>query len=332
MIELYWISKEKTLDISNYVSTVTWKGAKGTAPRDLEVSIVNTDKGLHEKLPIQEGQLLVFKWDGRELFRGVIFSQSRTKSAGQTIKAHDQMIYMVKNKKSYVFINQKASDIVKRLCGDFEVPAGDIKDTGYVIPSLVVDGETLYDIAYKAIYMTFKQTGRRYFLCTFDGRIYLTEKKDNIRYWVIEDGVNLIDFSYESSIEDAASSVVMVCGEEKEAVTISKKDNDLTKSFGTIQHYEKVTDKLNAAQLQERVNKTLAEKGKIQKKISLDAVGIASVITGTSVHVVCRDLGIAKGYYVEEDSHSFKGNMHTMSVTLSETDELPEVKIETEVK
>lgn len=332
MIELLWIAKDQTFDITDYVQQITWKGAKNTAPRSIDVTMVNSDKGLHQKLGIKEGQILLFKWKGVELFRGIIFSQTRSKSASQSVKAYDQMIYMVKNKKSYVFTNQKASEIIKRLCNDFQIPMGNIKDTGYKIPSLVVDGETLYDIAYKAIYATFKHTGKRFHLRTEQGKVNLIEKKDTVRQWIIEDGVNLLDYNYETSIEDSASSVVMVAGEEKKAITISKTDNDLTKSFGVIQHYEKITDKLNKAQLQERVNQVLADKGKIQRKFSLDALGIYSVITGTAIHVIAKDLGIAKGYYVEDDSHTFKGNSHTMSLTLSETDELEPVEIQTAEK
>jgi hypothetical protein len=330
MIELFWITQGQTVNISGYVQSINWKGAKNTAPRTIDVSIVNTDRGLHEKLDIQEGQILLFKWKGEELFQGVVFSQSKSKSVSQSIKAYDQMIYTVKNKNSYVFTNKTASEIIQRLCGDFQIPMGEIKDTDYRIPSLVVDGETLYDIAYKAIYVTFKQTGNRFYFGSDQGKVYLTEKKDTVRRWVIEDGVNLLDFSYESSIEDSATSVVMVAGEEKQAITISKTDNELTKSFGVIQHFEKVTDKLNRAQLQERVDKAMADRGKIQKKFSIDAFGIPAVITGTAIHVVSKDLGIAKGYYVEDDSHTFKGNSRTMSITLSETDDLQEVKVETE--
>ncbi len=105
MIELLWITQSKTINISNYVQSINWKGAKNTAPRTIDVSIINTDRGLHEKLDIHEGQMLLFKWNSEELFQGFIFSQSKSKSASQSIKAYDQMIYTVKNKNSYVFTN-----------------------------------------------------------------------------------------------------------------------------------------------------------------------------------------------------------------------------------
>lgn len=239
------------------------------------------------------------------------------------------MIYMVKNVNAYVFTNQKASDIVKRVCGDFQIPMGDIKDTGYRIPSLIVDGESLYDIAYKGIYATFKQTGKRFCIGSSEGKIYLREKMDQRSYIVIEDGVNLIDFNWDTSIEDSATSVVMVAGEEKKAITISAKNSTLAKEIGIIQHYEKVTDKVNAAQLRERVHKTLAEKGKVMRKASLNCIGDETVIAGTAMHLIITDMEVFKGYYVDEDTHQFTGNSHTMSLILSETDDLPVVEIKT---
>ena len=330
MMQLIWMTKDKHVDITDYVLSLTWKGAKGAAPRSLEVSIVNTGRGQHERLPILEGHMLLFRWDEEELFRGVIFSQDKNSSFGQSIKAYDQMIYMVKNTNSYVFTNLTATQIIKRLCGDFQVSMGDIVDTGYKLPALVVDGETLYDIAYKAIYATFKQTGRRFYLGSKEGKVYLAEKLAQVSFIVIEDEVNLMDYNLNTSIEDSATSVVMVAGEEKSAITIKAKNDSLADDIGTLQYYEKVTDKLNAAQLQERVNKAMSDKGKVMSKLSINCLGDADVITGTALHLIIRDMNMFKGYYVDSDSHTFKGNSHVMGIGLSETDELPEVEIKTE--
>jgi hypothetical protein len=328
--KLVWITKEAQHDITDYVQSITWRGAKGTAPRSLEVTLINTGRGLHEWLSIKEGHTLLFMDDTTEYFRGTVFTQSKNQSFNQSIKAYDQLIYLVKNKNSYVFTNQTATQIIQRLCGDYQIPMGEIKDTGYRIPALVVDGETLYDIAYKAIYATFKQTGRRFYLGSSGGSIYLAEKLDQVNYIVIEDEVNLLDFTLDTSIEDSATSVVMVAGEEKSAITIRAKNDSLAADIGTIQYYEKVTDKLNSAQLQERVNKAMADKGKVISRLSISCIGDTSVMTGTAIHLVIRDMGIWQGYYVDSDSHVFKGNSHTMSIELSETDELPEVEIKTE--
>ena len=330
MYKLLWITKETQQDITDYVQSITWQGAKGTAPRSLDVTLVNTGRGLHEWLPIQEGHTLLFMDETAEYFRGTVFTQSKNKSFHQSIKAYDQMIYLVKNKNSYVFTNQTATQIIQRLCGDYQIPTGKIKDTEYRIPALVVDGETLYDIAYKAIYATFKQTGQRFYLGSSGGNIYLAEKLDQVNYIVIEDEVNLLDFTLDTSIEDSATSVLMVAGEEKSAITIKAKNDSLAADIGTIQYYEKVTDKLNSAQLQERVNKAMADKGKIMSKLSIGCIGDSSVITGTAIHLIIRDMNLWQGYSVDSDSHVFKGNSHTMTVNLSETDELPEVEIKTE--
>jgi hypothetical protein len=330
LYKLLWITKDTQHDITDYVQSITWKGAKGTAPRSLDVTLINTGRGLHEWLSIQEGHTLLFMDEPAEYFRGTVFTQSKNKSFNQSIKAYDQMIYLVKNKNSYVFTNQTATQIIQRLCGDYQIPMGEIKDTEYRIPALVVDGETLYDIAYKAIYATFKQSGRRFYLGSSGGNIYLAEKLDQVNYIVIEDEVNLLDFILDTSIEDSAASVVMIAGEEKSAITIKAKNDSLAADIGTIQYYEKVTDKLNSAQLQERVNKAMADKGKVMNKLSISCIGDTSVLTGTAIHLIIRDMNIWQGYYVDSDTHVFKGNSQTMSIDLSETDELPEVEIKTE--
>lgn len=54
-------------------------------------------------------------------------------------------------------------------------------------------------------------------------------------------------------------------------------------------------------------------------------LGITDVISGVGVFIKVEHLGINKTFYVDSDTHTFKGNLHTMSLSLNL---VPEVSVD----
>lgn len=327
MMEVYVIQNNSTYDITELTQTAEIKGSKYKSARSLTLNVLNTNKGFHGSFNFLEGDTLLFRWNKEELFRGLLWKIGKNKSETDSILAYDSMLYLLNNSDSYVFTNKKASEIAKIICSDFGVPIGAIADTGYVIPSLICDNKSLYDIIMQALEITRKQTGENHYLFSSKGLIYLVKRVEQVRKWVIEDGVNLVDYNYESSIEDTYTKIKLVAGEKEKTIIATAENGELQKRFGILQYYEKVTDNLSQAQLQERANQLKNEKGKIKRTFSISALGLPDVISGAAIYVVEKRLKIKRGYFVEEDSHSFKGKEHTMSLKLSETDKLAEVSL-----
>lgn len=318
MIQLMMVQSDKTVDLSDLVVGVEWSGSKSKAPRSISVKLLHTDRGNHEKAEVANGNGILLRLGEEELFRGIVFKADYG-SDELSITAYDQLIYLTNNKDSYLFTSSKASAIMAKLCTDFSIPAGSIADTRHVLPYLVCDGETLYDMIMKALDATFKHTGERFALFSRKGKVELAPVKGSSQAWVIENGVNLIDYSFSQSIEGTATKVKLVAGEEKQTIIATAENKSLQKQFGVLQRFEHVKEKLNRAQLQERANQILAKEGKEQMSFQLNnLLGIPEVITGTSVHVRIPELGIERVYAVEEDKHSFTGRKHMMSLTLKE--------------
>jgi len=318
MIQLLLIQESGTLDMTELVESVEWSGNAKKAVRKLTVSLLRAPEGRSEPPPVPIGSGVLFRFEEAELFRGVVFN-AEYKPGKLSLTCYDQMIYLTNNKDSYVFKGMKASAVLSKLCSDFSIPAGTIKDTEYVISYMVCDEETLFDMVKKALGITYRHQGVRYSLFSREGKVQLVPYKENTRRWVIESGLNLIDYSYGESIENTVTKVKLQGGEEKQTLVATAENKSLQKQFGVLQHYEKIKDKQNRAQLQEAANRMLAEKGKVTKTLRLDeALGIADVVTGTTIIVKVPELGIERTYAVEEDSHRFKGNYHQMSLTLTE--------------
>ena len=83
----------------------------------------------------------------------------------------------------------------------------------------------------------------------------------------------------------------------------------------------KKDDDLSEAKLQEHIKETLKEISTPEISLSVEALGIPDVISGVGVYVIIDELGIKRTFYVDEDSHTFKGGSHTMNLTLNSVNE-----------
>ncbi len=325
MLQLLKVNAFGVVDISNTIDKIVWKGQKYRAPRSIDITFVDTAKGYHARANAKEGEGLTFLWNGVELFRGIIFNQAHSKKAKATLTAHDNLFYFVSNKDTYVFDDKTASEITTRICSDFQIPIGTIADTGYKIPHHPKRDKLLYDIIMAAINTTYKQTGVRYYLRSLGGKLELIKRVEQVKKWVIENGVNLIDYDYQTSIEKTATRVKMITGEGKETIIATAENSELMNAFGVLQYYERVHDEINQAQLQQRTDTALKENGKTGETIKVTALGLPDVISGSAIHLIIPEHGIERGYYIDADKHTFKGNSHTMKLTLTQTNELPGV-------
>jgi hypothetical protein len=304
---------------------VEWKGSKYRAPRTVTAELVSTSKGLHQRVQVEEGDALLFLWKERELFRGTVFAREQTNDGRLTVTAHDNLYYLIKSTDSYTFKGVTASDILRRVCADYKLPTGNIAETEYIKPSQLNENDTLYDIVLMALDTTYKQLGSRYTIQSRAGKVELLRNRDNMMKWVIEYGGNLLDYTFSTSAEDAATRIKLVAGNKEEPIIVVENDTNMQGRLGILQHLESVSEELNQAQLRQRAQQMLAAKSVVARSFSLSSIGIPDVVSGTGIHVIVPELGIKKGYYVDEDQHTFEGNNHTMSLTLTETDELPEI-------
>lgn len=306
------------------VQSVEWSGEKLAAPRTLTATILSTQRGLHQKQPVNLGNQLIFRWKGEELFRGTIFARDRTRDGSLTLTAHDELIYLTQNTDSYVFTGKTLGEVVRRICTDFEIPIGTIADTPHRF-SRTFEGQSLFDIILTFLSLTYKQTGVKYYIYASKGKVNLVKRVDLAQKWVIEDGANLIGYSFAESLDDTATRVKLVAGEAKNTITAKVDAEWLQQFYGVLQHYEQVTETLNKAQLMERAVQTIKAKAKPGETFSVEALGIPDAISGGAVYVIVKELGVHRAFYIDQDTHSFQSNTHTMSLTLTRTDDLPEI-------
>ncbi|TES56192.1 phage portal protein [Halalkalibacterium halodurans] len=324
MIEIWCVKPTERLELV-VEGQVTWEGKRYQAPRKLQATIV-TKQGNQRYYTLEEGDTVLFKWKGKELFRGTVFSRIPRDNT-LFFEAYDMLTYLVRNKDVYAFSNQRADQIVRRICNDFQIPTTTIVNTGVTFKSLLVTQETtLYDIILKALKRTRANNGRNYQLYSTKGKLGLRAWPDPSEVYVIEKGVNLISYEYSTSIEETATRVKMKMQKNDKTYTATARDNDGARKFGVLQYTETVTDDLNQAQLKRRADNKQKELKGVQRKLNgVQAIGIPDVTSGLPVRVIIKDVGINRNYWVDSDSHTFQGNTHKMTLDLVRNNRIPEV-------
>ena len=308
----------KTFDISELVESIKWKGRKGSAARSVSISLLDC-KGAQSGINVTKGHQLIFSYKGKELFRGMIMSQQQSESFKMPITAYDNGIYLSNNKDTFVYENKTVHDIFIDVCKRFGIKYSDVAKTSYKIPELTKSKTTAWDAILDAISQDFKATGTKYYVNSSKGVLSLIKRRENILQWVLETGGNIMSYTYKKSIEDIKTRLKILSDEDK--VYAVKKNTELEKKIGIFQDIEKKDDDLSEAKLQEHIKETLKEISTPEISLSVEALGIPDVISGVGVYVIIDELGIKRTFYVDEDTHTFKGGSHTMNLKLNSVNE-----------
>jgi hypothetical protein len=141
---------------------------------------------------------------------------------------------------------------------------------------------------------------------------------------VISDNSNLGDYDFEYSIEESYNKIKFVKDNKatgKKDCYIEQDSNNIAK-WGMLQLYKVVDDSLNKAQIEEMVSGNLTLKNKETKTLKLKGViGIEPELDlklrgGAGVYVEIKKRDIHQYYLIEEASHKFTKDGHTMDFDL----------------
>jgi hypothetical protein len=314
-IKFLVIKGSHTYDMSELVESIKWSGRRGGAARSVTVSLLDDDGYGHDRpgIDCEEGHQCIFYWKGEEIFRGLFINNSQSNKKKMSVKAYDNGIYLANNKDSFTYSNKTAAAVFKDCMSRCKMTVDKVADTGYVIPELTKPKTTYFDVIADALSRTYKATGKRFYVISKGGKISLLKRTENMLQWVVETGVNLIDYNYSKSIENTKTRIRLLTKEGK--LLAEEVDSDLEKKIGIFQDVDTPDDSLNKAQLKELVKSTLKASGPT-RKLTVSALGIPEAYSGMCIYIIIKELGIKKTYYIDEDTHTFKGNNHTMKLSL----------------
>mgnify|MGYP001404466835 FL=1 len=154
MLEILLDNKNgQVWDVSEIASDISWTTSRVGRPASFEFTLIGSAIFQDRTFAVNNGDIVRVTKDGVNVFYGYVFSIDMNQDAEIGIKAYDQVRYLL-NKDTFVFKNQTIGDIIREIAKKFELKTGRIDDTGYKIPSMIEDGQTLLDIIEKAITLT----------------------------------------------------------------------------------------------------------------------------------------------------------------------------------
>ena len=326
MLKVYIIKGNTGYDVSNSFEKIVWSGRKGAAPRSCKLTLLDDDCVLegvsYTRVPVdcENGDFCVVYEDDNELFRGMVISHKQNRKKRLTITAYDNAYSLANNKDSFCFTNSTATQIFNDLKRRLKLSGGTAVDTGYVIPELPKAKTTPWDVLLDALSLTYKATGRRYYISSSRGELSLLRRSENINQWVLEVGGNITDYEYTKSISGIKTRVRLLSKED--AVVYEKVNTELEKKIGMFAEVKSVDDDYNEAQMKELVQSVFAEKGIPSRSLKVSGIGITDSIAGGCVYVIIPHLGINRTFYIDEDTHTFNRHSHTMTLKLNFADDI----------
>lgn len=306
-------------DVSNMFEEITWSGRKGAAPRSVSITLMDDDGYNHSRVTVDcaNGDQCVFYEGGKELFRGIITSHKQSNSKKLVVKAYDNAYYLANNKDSFCYTNKTATDIFNDCMSRLGM-TGNAVNTGYVIPELPKAKTTYYDVMLDALSTTYKATGERYYISSENGTIYLRKRVENAMQWVLEAGSsqsNLTSYEYSKSIEKIRTRVRLLSKED--AIVYEKANTELESKIGTFMEVKSVDDSYTAAQMQELVESIFDEKGTPEQSLKVSGMGVSEAVSGKCVYVIIPHLGLKRSFFIDEDTHKYTRESHTMTLKLN---------------
>ena len=300
------------------VSELTYKTSRIGKASSIEFSF-NKD-GIYQDITfkINNGDIVRVLFDDMPVFYGYIFKVDEERDGPLKVIAYDQLRYLMYTD-TYVFKNASATEIIMKIAADSGLKSGQFADTVYKIPKTVEDGVKLMDIACNALAKTTIATNKIFVLFDDFGELTLRDAAE----WKLDISIGDVSLAYSyklsRSIDSDTYNRIKVVQDNK---TTGKRDvyiaQDSTNiaNWGRLQLYQKVDDKMNAGQINEILNRLIEAKNRESRTFSVEAIGDVHVRAGCYLSINIDALSVNQYFLVEECTHKFDGDDHTMSIEL----------------
>ncbi|MGX4583372.1 XkdQ/YqbQ family protein [Paenibacillus chitinolyticus] len=305
-------------DMSELVHSISWKTSRIGRASSLEFSFIKGALYQNTAFAYNNGDIIRFRMDDRNVFYGYAFSIEDGRDESVKITAYDQLRYLMSND-TYVFSNTTATKVIQQIAKDYELKTGALADTGYTIPSMVEDSKKVFDTVCKALDLTLIATKRNYVLYDDFGVLTLRNINDMRVDIAIGDDSLMYDYEHKRTIDQETANQVKLVQDNKKTkkrdVYIAR-DSANIKRWGKLQHYDKVDEKMNSAQINEVLNNLLANMNREQQTLKVTALGDLRIRAGCFVPIVIGEQKISQYFLVDECTHNFDGSDHTMTIEL----------------
>lgn len=287
-------------DVTTLATAAKWSTKRSGSPASLELTFVDD-----ASVKWTHGGIVAMKDGTTGLFYGYVVKISYDEKEQVKVTAYDQTWYLKKNKETYVFNGKRADQILTQIAADFGLKCGVLENTGYAIPSMIEDGQTLFDIVLKALDHTLINTGKMFVLWDDFGSLRITDVAKSKLDLFVGDGSLATGYTYETDIDAEAYNKIKLVKDNK---TTGKRDvyifqdSKNMKLWGVLQDYETVNENMNEAQIKERGDQMLALYNRPKKSFEVKAIMNLTVRAGRALYIGIKRIGVSSFFIIEETS------------------------------
>lgn len=308
----------KIWGVSELISSLRLKTSRFGKAGSAELTFVRNYLYGDSSFTIEPGYVVRIRHGKVNLFYGVVFIVDQSEDDALKVTAYDQIRYLL-SADTHVFTNTTATAIIKKILDENKLIVGTLADTKYVIPKLSEDGQKLLDIIYKALDTTLTSDKKMFIFYDDFGKLSLTRIEDMILDVVIGANSLLYGYKYKRSIDSETYNRIKLVMDNKKTgkrdVYIEQDSSTIAK-WGRLQYYRKVEEGTNPAQIKEAMKNLLELKNREQLTFTLDALGDPRLRAGSGVYIDLPELTAPALHLVNECTHNFEGDEHTMSLEL----------------
>ncbi len=308
----------KAWDAAPQVQTATYTTNRTGSPGMLKFTI-NASGGVS----FVEGDPVRFSVDGQLIFLGWVFTKSRDRYAVIEVTCYDQLRYL-KASASYCFTGRTAGEIITEIAEDFQLTAGRLDDTGYPIPTLIMEEKTCLDIISTALQRTLLATGTLYTFFDDGGALSLREAGSMTAEGVVGNCSLLTDYSYKTDIDQQTYNSIKLSRPNEttgRADVFQVMDSGNIGKWGLLQLYQTVDGAMNDAQVESQARAMLKYHNRRFRTLKVQALGLLGIRAGQMLMMDIDNLGDINLHglvLLERVSHTFKNDLHTMDFDVQE--------------
>lgn len=233
------------LEITDLIAEASWEEDLDSAAMSLDLTVWDpVIQGNRDLNSISKGDrisLFVRDYTDDEMAlvnNFVVWEIGKSSSSSPTItlKAYDNMIYLMKSEDTFLFNKSTskskkgwtASEITEYVCEKHGIETGYIAKAEHRISYFRVDSGNIYDVLIKAWTEERKKTDVRYLLRMENNKLTVRAKQDQAMFWQVAAGSNLIEIDFTDSLEGMFSAVRAVSAKQESNGTTEKTNESNT--------------------------------------------------------------------------------------------------------
>ena len=253
-----------------------------------------------------------------EVFQGYVFRSEDDGRVKRTV-CYDQIKYLL-YRDTKEFTGKTAADILREIIRERELTAGEIADTGVVIPSYLCENQTLLSMVQGALEETEKVSGKEFVFFDRCGALCLLDAAAMETQTALDGSAQMTGFSKSSDIEETFTRFKLLQEDKRSGfrrVMEAENGGDREK-WGVLQYFERVDHSWNQAQVQARLQALQDSYGKERQALEVKGVGDFSCLAGRAVFCRLPEEDAARRYLIEESVITGQGDVFRMTLKLRE--------------